>query len=102
MSEKEKVPFYKSALFLALISVLFPIAGIVMMWIFKKKWHAAVKIILTVVASVWCMFLSLILLEMSLPADETTSGTVSDTTEYTTSVYETETTTREYAEETIT
>ena len=96
MSDKEKIPFYKSAWFLALISVFFPIAGIVMMWVFKKKWHVAVKIILTVVASVWCMFLSLVLLGMSVSTDNETT----DITEYTTSVYETESTSYEHIEET--
>lgn len=99
MSNTEKIPFYQKGWFLALISVLFPIAGIIMMWKFKKKWHVAVKIILTVVASFWCMFLSLILLGMSVSGD-TSAETTAETTEYTTSVNEEETMSQKHIEET--
>ncbi len=60
MNETVKTPFYKKVWFMVLISVLFPIVGIILMWNFKKEWNKVIKIVLTVIASLWMLILLVI------------------------------------------
>lgn len=77
--EKYKNPVYKKVWFMALISVLFPVVGLYLMWKFKKNWNKIIKIILTAIASVWLLFLLVFCFAMG-----SDSAVVTDEVDYST------------------
>ena len=85
MEEKAKVPFYKKKWFLILISLIVPVAGIVVV-LKSKGMNKILKGVLTAVASLW----SVILLAIGLGGGETETPDVQ--TETTTVIAEESTT----------
>lgn len=82
MEDNIKNPVYKKVWFIALISILFPIVGIFLMWKYKQSWNKIAKIILTAIASVWLLFLLIICLAMgsdTSDAGSNTTNTISTT-----------------------
>lgn len=49
--------FYKKSWFIILLCVLFPPAGLILMWLFKKGWNKFFKIILTIILSFWFLII---------------------------------------------
>lgn len=83
MEKSSKTPVYKKVWFMALISVLFPIVGMFLMWKFKSGWHKVIKIILTVIASIWLLLLLAFCGAMGsdTPTDTTSTAPTPTTTE---------------------
>lgn len=115
MNETVKTPFYKKVWFMVLISFLFPVVGIILMWNFKKEWNKVIKIVLTVIASLWMLILLVLCFADTdeTPSSEpaTTQSQVKEETTTTLNIAETtvltdeettESTTHESAEETTT
>ena len=49
--------FYKKSWFISLLCVLFPPAGLILMWLFKKEWNKFLKIVLTIILSFWFLII---------------------------------------------
>lgn len=83
MKETNKTPVYKKVWFMALISVLFPIVGIFLLWKFKPTWNKVAKILLTAIASVWLLLLLFFCWAMTSDSPETTAPetTITETSE---------------------
>lgn len=79
MSNSEKTPFYKKVWFMLLISVLFPIVGIILMWKFKGNWNKVIKGILTAIASVWLGLLLIFCAAMGSEPIETPESNITTT-----------------------
>ncbi len=76
VENKEKAPFYQKTWFMIVISILFPVVGIALMWVFKRNWNKIIKIILTVIASIWTLMLLIIV----IPSGNTPSESTGETT----------------------
>lgn len=49
--------FTKKNWFIILLCVLFPPAGLILMWMFKKEWNKFFKIVLTIILSFWFLII---------------------------------------------
>jgi hypothetical protein len=79
-SQRNKVPFFQRTGVIILLLLVFPPAGILLMWIFKKHWNFVAKIILTAFS------LFVFVCALSSPRDSTSTADISDniSTEFTT------------------
>ena len=77
----EKAPFWQKTWFLALMFLVVPPLGIVLMWGGKKEWNKVIKIVFSVIFGLYSLLWSLILIGLAA-GEDTSASSPAETTAY--------------------